>query len=62
MANETAVDTRAVDTTWNEDWFSDIGGNQEAIGALDLVGADTTNKDAISSLNAIRTLQSGNCG
>ena len=57
MANETAVDTTAVDTTWNEDWFSDIGGNQEAIGALDLVGADTTNKDAISSLNAIRTLQ-----
>ena len=34
-----------------------IGGNQAAIDSLNLVGADTTNRDVISSLNAIRTLQ-----
>ena len=57
MAEKIAVDTTAVDTTWGEDWFSGIGGNQEAIGALDLVEADTSNIDAIGSLNAIKTLQ-----
>ena len=52
MANETAVDT-----TWSEDWFSDIGGNQAAIDSLNLVGSDTSNIGAIGSLNAIETLQ-----
>ena len=57
MAEKIAVDTTAVDTTWGEDWFSGIGGNQEAIDSLDLVEADTSNIDAIGSLNAIKTLQ-----
>ena len=52
MPNETAVDT-----TWSEDWFSSIGGNQAAIDSLKLVEADTSNVDAISSLNAIEHLQ-----
>ena len=52
------ADTTAVDTTWSDDWFSDIGGNQTAIDSLNLVGADTSNIGAIGSLNAIETLRS----
>jgi hypothetical protein len=51
------ADTTAVDTTWSEDWFSDIGGKQEILDSLNQVGADTSNIDAISSLNAIEHLQ-----
>jgi hypothetical protein len=52
MADETAVDT-----TWSEDWFSNIGGNQAVIDSLNLVGADTSNVGAIDSLNAIKELR-----
>ena len=50
------ADTTAVDTTWSEDWFSGIGGKQEILDSLKLVEADTSNVDAISSLNAIEHL------